>query len=123
MQGTLVARRAALPPYADVARGEDSQLVLALARSAAPVARVPGIGWSYVYAFHGANAWDCTHHALAATYKRLSAARFVAREAELAARLAEYDPPLPPLAFPYADGDIVVAPHASAGKKRRASTA
>lgn len=123
VQGTLVARRAALPAYDPVPRGEDSRLALALARAGAPVARVPDIGWSYVYAFHGGNAWDIAHHALAAAHKRLSAARFTARAAELAARLREYDPPLPALAFPSGDGVFRTPVHASAGRKRRASTA
>ncbi|MFI4901852.1 MAG: glycosyltransferase [Burkholderiales bacterium] len=123
VQGTLVARRAALPAYDEVVRGEDSRLVLALARAGARVARVPRTGWSYVYTFHGGNAWDVAHHALAAAHKRLSAARFAARAPELAARLREYVPPLPALVFPSADDVIGTAAQASAGRKRRASTA
>jgi glycosyltransferase involved in cell wall biosynthesis len=109
VQGTLVARRAALPRYPEMARGEDSALALALARDGAPLARVRDIGWSYVYRFHGGNAWSFAHHARSAADKGFSGARLVARAAILRARLAEYAPPLPALVFPDARGSIVVA--------------
>jgi glycosyltransferase involved in cell wall biosynthesis len=115
VQGTLVARRERLPRYPHVARGEDSALVVALARAGTRIARVRGIGWSYVYRFHGGNAWDFAHHAAAAVAKALPPARLAARERVLRERLAEYAPPLPPITFPAHAATIVLDP-ASAGR-------
>jgi glycosyltransferase involved in cell wall biosynthesis len=124
VQGTLIGVRAQLPRYPDAARGEDSALMIELARSGAPVARIKGIGWSYVYTFHGRNAWDAAHHAAAAASKALSPARLLAREFELRARLADYQPPLPPVRLPYAGGAIDIDAHAApAGRNLRASHA
>jgi glycosyltransferase involved in cell wall biosynthesis len=124
VQGTLVGVRAALPRYAGIARGEDSALLLALAQGGATVARISDIGWSYVYTFHGANAWDAAHHVASATAKALAPARLLARESLLRARLAEYDPPLPALHVPCGRGAIAIGAHpASSGRNRRASTA
>lgn len=115
VQGTLVARRDRLPRYPTIARGEDSALAVALARGGAKVARVRGIGWSYVYRFHGGNAFDFAHHAAAAVAKSLTPARLAARERTLRERLAEYRPALPPMTFPAHGATIAVAPP-SAGR-------
>ncbi len=100
VQGTMVARRALLPRYEERRVGEDSALVIALARAGRRIARVAGAGWCYVYAWHGGNAWSLAHHAAAARAKALEPARLVAREAALRKRLAEFDPPLPAFEFP-----------------------
>jgi glycosyl transferase family 2 len=123
VQGTLIGVRAQLPRYPDVARGEDSALLLTLARNAAPVARVKGIGWAYVYTFHGRNAWDAAHHAAAAASKALSPARLLAREFELRTRLADYHPALPVVQLPYAGGSIEIDAHAAPDRNLRASQA
>ncbi len=124
VQGTLVALRASLPRYASLARGEDTAMMHALAAAGAPLARVRDIGWSYIYTFHGGNAWDASHHAASALGKGLVPARLIAREATLRTRLAEYDPPLPAMHFPHAAGAIDIAAHADpAGRNRRASVA
>jgi glycosyltransferase involved in cell wall biosynthesis len=115
VQGTLVARRDRLPRYPAMVRGEDSVLAVALARSGAKVARVRGIGWSYVYRFHGGNAFDFAHHAAAAVAKSLAPARLAARERTLRERLAEYRPALPAMTFPAHSATIELAP-ASAGR-------
>src|SRR6185312_9656352 len=88
---------------------------VALARSGAKVARVRGIGWSYVYRFHGGNAFDFAHHAAAAVAKSLAPARLAARERTLRERLAEYRPALPAMTFPAHSATIELAP-ASAGR-------
>ena len=134
VQGTLVAARRRMPRYPEAARGEDSALLLALATANATIARVAGIGWSYVYTYHGGNTWDEFHHAASVATHSLSSARLLAREAELRRRLAEYDPPLPAIVLPCGnrvikiDADQAAATEpapaqASAGRKRRASTA
>jgi len=123
VQGTLVAVRATLPRYPDNVRGEDSAMMQSLAQSGSAVARITGIGWSYIYTYHGGNAFSAAHHAANASSKTLSAARLLAREAELRTRLAQYDPPLPPLRLPHAAGVIEIGAHAAPARNRRASTA
>ena len=56
--------------------------------------------WSYVYAYHGANAFPEPHHLAIAASKHLSEARILAREHLLRRRLAEYAPPLPFVVVP-----------------------
>ena len=100
VQGTLVGRRERMPAYPAARRGEDTALCLAIAASGARIARVRGVGWCYVYTWHGDNAWPAPHHLPTASAKHLPDARLLAREAELRRRLAEFAPPLPPLVVP-----------------------
>jgi len=101
IQGTMLARRDALPQYPDTARGEDTQLVHALLRQAQQrgqsISRLAGAGWCYVYSFHGANVWDRQHHEAIARAKHLAPARLLPRLGPLALQLAGYSPPLPSL--------------------------
>ena len=106
MQGTLVGRRDRLPAYPPLSRGEDTALCRAIVAAGEPIARVRDADWSYVYTYHGDNAFAASHHRAIAAAKQLSAARMVAREALLRARLAEYDPPLPDVVVPCGDGTI-----------------
>ena len=99
IQGTLLARRDAMPPYPDLARGEDTRHTETLMRHAAvqgwPVARLRGAGWCYVYQWHGGNVWDQDHHRAISQAKHLPPQRLLPRWAALQQRLTEYTPPLP----------------------------
>ena len=95
VQGTLLAERALMPAYPELARGEDTAVLLALLRAGVAVARVRRAGWCYVYRFHGGNVFAAGHHRAIAAAKGLGAAAMLNRERELRRRLAEYDPPLP----------------------------
>lgn len=109
VQGTLLGRKAAMPPYPELARGEDTALVLDILRNRSPVARVRDRGWAYVYVYHGTNAFPVEHHAAISRLKRYSGARLLAREPVLRARLAEYAPPLGPLRMPHEAGAVSIA--------------
>jgi glycosyltransferase involved in cell wall biosynthesis len=108
VQGTIVARRERMPAYAPMRRGEDTALCREIVKSGATIARVRDAGWSYVYTYHGANAFAASHHRAIALAKQLSPARMLAREHLLRARLAAYDPPLPDVAVPCGDGVIAI---------------
>lgn len=99
VQGTLLARRAVMPAYPNVARGEDTLHTHALMRASVQlgfeVARLRGAGWCYVYCHHGANVWDAAHHQAISTAKHLPAARLLPRLAVLRVRLRDYEPELP----------------------------
>lgn len=97
VQGTLLARREAMPAYPALARGEDTALLLALLRAGARIVRLRGVGWCYVYRFHGGNVFAAGHHRAITAAKGLDAAALLNREALLRRRLAEYAPPLPRL--------------------------
>ena len=103
VQGTLLARKRDLPRYRALARGEDTNFAMELLGAGQRVARLRDCGWSYVYVYHGQNAWNNVHHAAISRLKHLRPARLLAREATLRARLAEYDPPLGPLKLPCGD--------------------
>lgn len=108
VQGTLMGRRDRMPAYPSVRRGEDTALCLEVAASGAKIARVRGVGWCYVYTWHGANAWPEPHHLAVAATKHLPDARLLARERVLRQRLAEFVPPLGPLVVPCSAGPIQI---------------
>jgi glycosyltransferase involved in cell wall biosynthesis len=110
VQGTLVGRRACMPRYPEARRGEDTALCRAIVASGERIARVRDAGWSYVYTFHGGNAFPAAHHHAIAAAKHLSPARMLARERVLRERLADYDPPLPDVVVPCGDAPIEIRP-------------
>ena len=58
-EGSLVARRATLPPYPLLSRGEDTQVISAILRSGTLVSiDHPTL---YIYCYHGNNTWDRAH--------------------------------------------------------------
>lgn len=109
VQGTLVGRREALPAYPAMRRGEDTALCVRILESGAAIARVRDAGWSYVYTYHGGNAFPEAHHLATARAKHLSDARILARESVLRRRLAEYSPGLPTVTVPCGAGPIEIA--------------
>ena len=108
VQGTLMARRDRMPAYPASRRGEDTALCLTIAASGARIARVRAAGWSYVYTWHGTNAWPEPHHLAIAAAKHLPDARLLAREPVLRRRLAEYSPQLPALVVPCGAAKIAI---------------
>jgi glycosyltransferase involved in cell wall biosynthesis len=108
VQGTLMARRGRMPGYPAARRGEDTALCLDVVASGARIARVRDAGWSYVYTFHGDNAWPEAHHAAIAAAKHYSDARILAREQLLRRRLAEYAPSLGSVVVPCGVGPIEI---------------
>ena len=101
IQGSILARRAIMPPYPELPRGEDTGQTHALLRAAAAgkfrVCRLRGAGWCHIYRQHGANVWEEAHHRAISAHKHLGPARLLPRLDHLRARLAEYRPPLPAL--------------------------
>jgi len=114
IQGTILARRSILPPYPDIGPGEDTMQTHALFRAEASkafrVSRLSGMGWCYIYRFHGANAWDAEHHRAISALKHLPPARLLPRLAVLRERLKEYQPMLPALRTPLGAGAELVTP-------------
>ncbi len=109
VQGTLLGRRALMPAYPAMARGEDTGLCLSLLHAGHRITRLHGQGWCYAYVYHGANAWDGHHHQAISRAKALSGARLLARLPALRARLAEYEPGFGQLAMHHRDGTVAFA--------------
>ena len=99
IQGTILARRAVMPPYPDIGRGEDTLHTHALLRAQASngfrVSRLRGRGWCYMYRYHGDNVWGAAHHRAISADKSLPHARLLPRLALLRDRLKEYRPEMP----------------------------
>ena len=116
IQGTILARRDAMPPYPETARGEDTLQTHALLRQAhlagQSVARLRGKGWCYIYSYHGANVWNRDHHDAIAHTKHLPAPTLLPRLKQLAQRLADYNPALPALQMPVGPDWRDIAPAA-----------
>lgn len=108
VQGTLLGRRERLPRYAELARGEDTGVLLQILRRGDRIARVRDAGWSYVYVYHGANTWDANHHAAISRAKRYGQARLLRHEQALRRHLAEYSPPIGSLRMPHEAGALEI---------------
>jgi glycosyltransferase involved in cell wall biosynthesis len=108
IQGTLLARRDAMPAYPELARGEDTGALLALLRARRKIARLAGVGWCYVYVHHGSNAWSLEHHAAISRAKAFGASRLLQRERLLREKLAAYRPSLGSVRMPHEAGEIAI---------------
>jgi glycosyltransferase involved in cell wall biosynthesis len=108
VQGSLLGRRERMPRYAELARGEDTDVLLKILRQGSIIARVRDAGWSSVYVYHGANTFDGAHHAAIARAKALGHAALVQRETLLRQRLAEYAPSLGAVRLPHEAGALEI---------------
>ena len=106
VQGTLLGRRALLPEYPDLPRGEDTPVVRETLRRGHAVTRLRDAGWCHVYVYHGANAWDAAHHLAISRAKRYGQVRLLQRAATLRVRLAQYTPGFGALRFPHEGGAL-----------------
>jgi glycosyltransferase involved in cell wall biosynthesis len=99
IQGTILARREVMPPYPDIAKGEDTLQTHALFRAEASkafrVSRLRGPGWCYIYRYHGNNVWQAAHHRAISAMKHLDPPQLLARLGLLRDRLNDYQPRLP----------------------------
>jgi hypothetical protein len=68
------------------------------------VSRLSGMGWCYIYRFHGGNAWDAAHHRAISAVKHMAQARLLPRLALLRDRVGEYQPELPGTRTPLGSG-------------------
>lgn len=109
VQGTLLGRRERTPRYAELARGEDTDVLLKILRQGSAIARVRNAGWSSIYVYHGANTFDGPHHAAISRIKALGQAALLQREDLLRRRLVEYAPPLGALRMPHEAGALQIA--------------
>lgn len=94
IQGTLLGKRALMPAYPSLRRGEDTGLCFSLLRAGYKVARLRGQGWCNIYCYHGNNTFGEAHHRAISQLKQLSPARMFGLERVLRQRLAEYSPAL-----------------------------
>lgn len=106
VQGSLLGRRARMPRYAEIARGEDTDMLLNILRQGSAIARVRDAGWSSIYVYHGTNTFDGAHHAAISRAKALGQATLLQRECLLRERLSEYRPGLGALRMPHAGGAL-----------------
>jgi glycosyltransferase involved in cell wall biosynthesis len=104
--GTLLARRDAIARYPDELRGEDTGMVVAMARRGCSFARVREQGYLYVYVFHGGNSFGRDHHAAISLHHRFGGARLLRLEASLRRHIAEYQPSLGNFTMPCDGGRL-----------------
>ncbi|MGH8041981.1 MAG: glycosyltransferase family 2 protein [Rudaea sp.] len=109
VQGTLLGRRDRMPRYAELARGEDTDVLLKILRQGERIARLRDAGWCSVYVYHGANTFDSVHHAAISRAKALGVATLLQREHMLRHRLAEYQPGFGALRMPHEAGVLDIA--------------
>ncbi len=108
IQGTLLARRADLPPYPDLKRGEDSVAVHRLVARRSKLAGLQDAGELYVYRFTGANAWDHDHHRAISAWKHLADDVLLARLAVIGTALRRYPVEARPVLLRCSSGPVAL---------------
>jgi len=108
IQGTLMGRRAMMPRYPALPRGEDTPLLRAIHNSGTKLADLGGYGYLYIYTYSGQNAWDFSHHAAISRWKRLRKDRLDTERDRLTRELQRYDLPVREARFPHDDGEMVI---------------
>lgn len=108
IQGTMLGRRAMLPAYPELARGEDTPVLQALYRDGAKLAGLGDHGYLYIYTYSGKNAWDLAHHVAISRWKRLRRGQLETRRETLARHLREFRLSQPEARFPHDDGALII---------------
>lgn len=108
VQGTLLGRRASMPRYTELRRGEDTQLCIDILRAGHTVTRLRDLGWCYVYVHHDQNAWSWSHHWAISRSKQRGAHRLIPRLPQLRGCLADYRPAIPAESIHHAGGCLAL---------------
>jgi glycosyltransferase involved in cell wall biosynthesis len=106
--GTLLGRRDGIGRYPEIARGEDTAVILDLIRRGERIAPMSGAGWCHIYTYHGTNTFGFNHHIAIARLKRLRGDQLAARRAVLEKELPAYGLPLAEARFPDVPGPLVI---------------
>lgn len=107
--GTLLGRRDGIGRYPEIARGEDTAVILDLLSRGERIAQLSGAGWCHIYTYHGANTFDFGHHAAISRLKRLRHEQLLSRRALLEAELPAYELPLDEARFPDEAGHLIIS--------------
>jgi glycosyltransferase involved in cell wall biosynthesis len=105
IQGSLMGYKSLIGEYPDKVRGEDTDLVLRLLSEGRSLHRLSGCAWLYIYSYHGANAWEESHHKAISHIKRM-------RHRELQEKLPELTSELKAFAWKF---DSMYFPHEAGG--------
>ncbi|KAA3625133.1 MAG: glycosyltransferase family 2 protein [Proteobacteria bacterium] len=108
IQGTLLARRDAVGTYPDLPRGEDTPMVLNLARLNRSIAVLRGYGWLNIYRYTGDNAWGFDHHRAISAWKRLRTPALLEKRPLIEEKLREYDLAQDRIIWPHDEGRFEV---------------
>ena len=106
IQGSILGRADKIGTYAELPRGEDTQVVARLYATGCRLRAIANRGYLYIYVFNGKNAWDVRHHAAISAWKRLGKAELLRREDELRRQLDRYDLPWKKIFMPYEGGAL-----------------
>jgi glycosyltransferase involved in cell wall biosynthesis len=95
--GTLLAYKRALPRYDDaLSTSEDSVLQRCVRSAGQLIAAIDGLGWSYLYTYHGTNNFCEEHHKRLVRCLGLERATLDQKRSLISSSLADYaiDPPV-----------------------------
>jgi glycosyltransferase involved in cell wall biosynthesis len=108
IQGTLMGKKSLLGRYPDKTRGEDTELVFRLQREGKSLYCLTGHAWLYIYTFHGANAWEESHHKAISNFKRLDRQGLESKIHELTERLKPLAWNFSSAYFPHEQGGFTI---------------
>ncbi len=108
IQGSIMGRRAQMPIYPQLDRGEDTPVVLEIIRKGCRVAELTGHGYLYLYVYNGKNTWNFQHHGEISAWKRYRQPQLEQNIEQIRRALKDYDLMHLPLKLPYDGGCIIV---------------
>lgn len=108
IQGSILARRDAMPAYPHDERGEDTGLFSRLLENGARTATLEGRGYLYIYSYNGENAWGFSHHAAISRWKHKPRDLLERHRDVLTQHLRDYMLPVREAVFPVEDGVVTL---------------
>ena len=108
IQGTIMGYKEKLGTYPALAAGEDTPVIIDIARRGCKISQLENHGYLYVYTYNGANVWDLEHHAAISQWKRYRLERLEANKDRLSHYLAGYDFPFENIRMPHDNGILEI---------------
>jgi glycosyltransferase involved in cell wall biosynthesis len=119
IQGTLMGYRDRMGAYPPEPRGEDTHMLLELARNGRRLEALSEAGYLNIYVYHGRNTWAYPHHAAIASWKRYRRDRLMVRKSELERHLGGYAFEHELLRLPFEGGWLEYRPRGAPGERLR----
>jgi len=119
IQGTLMGNRNLMDEYPSEPRGEDTGMLVGLARKGCRFAPLSDEGYLNIYVYHGRNTWEYPHHAAISSWKRYRRERLIDRMPVLERHLDGYALDTELLRMPFEGGRLEYRPGAAPGERLR----
>lgn len=90
IQGSIMARKALMPSYPSLDKGEDTPVIIEIAKSNTKIATLADKGYLYLYQYTGKNTWNAMHHCKISLLKQVGRAKIEENLEEIRNSLIDY---------------------------------